>query len=78
MELFISKSERIQPSNPLNTTLNITNIIRYKQTADRINNIICNMLPVNEDKFIISTAIDFINGEQYNPNDSQKLFKKKN
>ena len=57
--------------------LNIINIVRYKQTTNRINNIICNMLPVNEDKFIISTAIDFINGERYNPNDSQKLFKKK-
>src|SRR5207237_3836115 len=35
------------------------------------------MLPVNEDKFLISTATDFIDGQQYNPDDSQKLFKRK-
>jgi ATP-dependent exoDNAse (exonuclease V) alpha subunit len=35
------------------------------------------MLPVNENKFLISTAIDFINMQQYDPDDSQKLFKKK-
>ena len=35
------------------------------------------MLPVNENKFLISTAIDFINNEQYNPNESEKLFKGK-
>ncbi len=35
------------------------------------------MLPVTENKFLISSAIDFINNQQYNPDDSQKLFKKK-
>ncbi|RIA94262.1 hypothetical protein C1645_818248 [Glomus cerebriforme] len=34
------------------------------------------MLPVTENKFLISSAIDFINNQQYSPNDSQKLFKK--
>ena len=36
------------------------------------------MLPVNDDKFLISSAIDFINGKQFNPDESQKLFKKTN
>ena len=62
---------------PLNIALNITNIVGFKKTADRINNIICNMLPVNEDKYLISMAIDFIDGQQYNPDESQKLFKNK-
>ena len=35
------------------------------------------MLPVNEDKYLISMAIDFIDGQQYNPDESQKLFKNK-
>ena len=35
------------------------------------------MLPVNDDKFLISSAIDFVNGEQLNSDESQKLFKKK-
>ena len=35
------------------------------------------MLPVNENKFLISSAIDFINNQKYNPDDSQKLFKNK-
>jgi ATP-dependent exoDNAse (exonuclease V) alpha subunit len=38
---------------------------------------ICNMLPVNENKFLISTAVDFIDKQQYDPDISQKLFKKK-
>jgi len=59
----------------LDTFLNLTNIVGYKQTADRINRTICNLLPVNEDKFFLSDAIDYINGQRYDPDDSQKLFK---
>jgi hypothetical protein len=51
--------------------------VEYKEVANHINNVICNMLPVNENKFLISTAVDLINGEQYSPNESQKLFKGK-
>jgi ATP-dependent exoDNAse (exonuclease V) alpha subunit len=35
------------------------------------------MLPVTESKFLISLATDFINNQQSNPDDYQKLFKKK-
>src|ERR1044071_1428172 len=77
MELFISKARTFNHQIPLNIALNITNIIGFKKTADRINNIICNMLLVNEDKYLISMAIDFINGQQYNSNELQKLFKNK-
>jgi ATP-dependent exoDNAse (exonuclease V) alpha subunit len=35
------------------------------------------MLPINQDKFLISPAIDLINGEQYNSNELEKLFKGK-
>ena len=62
---------------PLNAILNTTNIVGYKKTANKSNNMICNMLPVNENKFLINTAIDYINNEQHNPNESEKLFKGK-
>src|ERR1043165_7681876 len=58
---------------PLNAILNTTNIVGYKKTANKINNMICNMLPVNENKFLINTAIDYINNEQHNPNESLEL-----
>ena len=75
--LLYQKTRMLDTQKPLDTMLNITNIVGYKQTADQINRTICNMLPVNENKFLFSSAIDFINGHQYDPNDSQKLFKRK-
>ena len=75
--LLYEKAGNFNHQQTLDIALNLTNIVGYKQTADRINRVICNMLPVNEDKFLISTATDFINGQQHNPDDSQKLFKRK-
>jgi PIF1-like helicase/Helitron helicase-like domain at N-terminus len=75
--ILYEKARAFNHQRPLNTTLNVTNIVGYKQSADRINNMICNMLPVNENKFLISTAVDFIDKQQYDPDISQKLFKKK-
>lgn len=75
--LLYQKAGQFDHQKPIDTALNITNIVGYKQTASQINNIICNMLPVTENKFLISLAIDFIDNQQYNPDDSQRLFKKK-
>ena len=61
---------------PLHAMLNITNIVGYKQTAHRINRTVCNLLPVNEDKFLLAPAIDYVGGQRYDPDD-QKLFKQK-
>ena len=47
----------------LNTLLNTTHIVGFKENAELINRTICNSLPVQEDKFLISQAIDFINIE---------------
>src|SRR5947208_15897462 len=71
------KANIFNHQKPINTILNTTNIVGYKKTADQINNIICNTIPVTENKFLISSAIDFINNQQYDPKDSKKLFKKK-
>jgi len=75
--LLYQKADIFDHQKPINTALNITNIVGYKKTANQINNIICNMLPVTENKFLISSAIDFIDNQQCNPDDSQKLFKKR-
>ena len=75
--LLYQKAEQFDYQKPINTVLNTTNIVGYKQTANQINNVMCNMLPVTENKFLISLAIDFIDNQQYNPDDSQRLFKKK-
>ncbi|GES75098.1 Pif1-like helicase domain-containing protein [Rhizophagus clarus] len=76
-DFLYQKAAIFNQQQPLHIALNTTNIVGYKEAANRINNTICNMLPVNENKFLISEAVDIINGEQYNPNESQKLFKKK-
>ncbi|GBB87368.1 hypothetical protein RclHR1_13810001 [Rhizophagus clarus] len=76
-DFLYQKAAIFNQQQPLHIALNTTNIVGYKEAANRINNTICNMLPVNENKFLISEAVDIINGEQYNPNESQKLFKSK-
>ena len=63
--LLYQKASIFDHQKPIDTALNITNIVGYKQTANQINNVICNMLPVNENKFLISLAIDFINRSKY-------------
>lgn len=75
--LLYQKASNFNHQQSLNILLNITHIVGYKKTADQINRVICNMLPVSEDKFLINSAIDFIDGQQCNPDDNQKLFKKK-
>ena len=75
--LLYQKASIFDHQKPIDTALNITNIVGYKQTANQINNVICNMLPVNENKFLISLAIDFINNQQHDLNETQKLFKNK-
>lgn len=71
------KARTFDAQKPLDIMLTLTNIVGHKQTANRINRMICNMLPINGDKFLFSSATDFIDGHQYNPDDSQRLFKQK-
>ena len=71
------KHETFDPNKPIDILLNTTNIVGYRETADRINRLICNTLPVAEEKFMISNAIDTVNGEQWNTNLTEKTFKSK-
>ncbi len=60
------KHEQFDPNKPIDLLLNITNIIRYHKIADKINCLICNILPTVQGKFMISHVINIINGEQWN------------
>jgi len=62
---------------PLDTLLNTTHIVGFKENAQLINRMICNSLPVPENKFLISQAIDFVNSEQWDPSLSNRMFKQK-
>ncbi len=71
------KHESFDPNKPIDLLLNTTNIVGYRETADRINRLVCNVLPTTHDKFMISHAIDTINGEQWNTSLTEKIFKSK-
>ncbi len=71
------KHESFDPNKPIELLLNTTNIVGYRETADKINRLVCNTLPTTQDKFMISCAIDTINGEQWNTNLTEKTFKSK-
>src|SRR3954470_9964487 len=61
----------------INTLLNITHIVGFRENAQQINRMICNLLPVPENKFLISQAKDFVNSEQWDPSSSNNMFKPK-
>jgi hypothetical protein len=65
------------PNKPLDILLNTTNIVGYHETANKINRLICNTLPTSQGKFVISNAIDTINGEKLNSEVTEKSFKEK-
>jgi ATP-dependent DNA helicase PIF1 len=62
---------------PIDTLLNTTHIVGFKETAQQINRMICNMLPVPENKYLISQALDFVDSVQWNPSVSEPTFKSK-
>ena len=57
------KHESFNLNRPVNLLLNTTNIVGYRETADKINRLVCNTLPITQEKFMISHAIDTVNGE---------------
>lgn len=61
----------------IDTLLNTTHIVGFRETAHQINRMICNMLPVPNNKFLISRSIDFVNSAQWDPASSEQMFKSK-
>ena len=57
--------------------LNTTHIVGYKETAEQINIQICNTLPIQNEKYLISYAKDIINGKEYECGDAEYLMKHK-
>src|SRR6185436_18117551 len=58
-------------------SFNTTSIVGYKQSAEHINISLCNLLEVaHEDNILLSKAIDKLNGENWNTEHSQHMFKK--
>ena len=59
------------------TLLNTTNIVGFRETAQQVNRMICNMLPVSNEKFLISQSTDIIDSAQWDPSSSEHIFKTK-
>ena len=57
--------------------LTSTHIVGHRHTADQINQSICNILPVNSNKWLIAEAIDFQEGTRIETQFSQREFKSK-
>ena len=57
--------------------LNTTHIVGFKQTAQQINTIVCNILPIFENRFLILQVTDFINSQQWNIQETNKMLKPK-
>ena len=76
-EKLQEKHQQFNSNRPIDLLLNTTNIVGYRETADKINRLVCNALPTVQEKFMLSNAIDTVNGEQWNANMSEKSFKSK-
>ena len=45
----------------VDTLLNTTHIVGFRENAQQINRMVCNALPVPNNKFLISNSVDFVN-----------------
>jgi hypothetical protein len=63
-----------QSSDSLLTT---THIVGYRESSNQINNTICNLLPVNDNKYMVIESIDFLEGNRVSSELIQTQFKTK-
>src|SRR5687767_2723639 len=63
---------------PVDALLNTTYIVGFRKNGQQINRMICNHLPVSENRFLISQAVDFMNFLQQDPSFSDHIFQAKN
>ncbi|RHZ77740.1 hypothetical protein Glove_173g25 [Diversispora epigaea] len=52
-------------------------VVGFRESAQQINRMICNMLPVSDNKFLISEATDTVNSEFWNASSTERMFKSK-
>jgi len=69
------KHSEYNSEKPIEKILNTANIVSFKNTAEKINNLICEMLPTEVNKFLISESMDYINNEKWDSKLAQKSFK---
>ena len=69
------KHSEYNSEKPIEKILNTANIVSFKNTAEKINNLICKLLPTEENKFLISESMDYINNEKWDSKLAQKSFK---
>ncbi|CAI2189296.1 18948_t:CDS:2, partial [Funneliformis geosporum] len=53
------------PNDEIDTLLNTTNIVSFKENAQQINQMICNILPIPEGKFFKLQAVDSVNSTSW-------------
>jgi len=63
--------------SPIHNLLNTTHIVGFRENAQQINRMVCNTLPVPNDQFLISKAIDVVDSVQWDTSFSDQLFKSK-
>ena len=74
---LIERATNYNNNQTLDLLLTTTHIVGYCETSKQINNAICNILPVNDDKYMIAEAIDFLEGKQIASELVQTEFKSK-
>jgi ATP-dependent exoDNAse (exonuclease V) alpha subunit len=74
---LLQKAAIYQTDMSLDNILTITHVVGHRRTADMINRVICNVLPIENECFLISEAIDFQNGVQASSKTLQAEFKTK-
>jgi len=73
------EEKHLQYASTINSTdlFNTTSIVGYKQSAERINISLCNLLETaNENDILLNKAVDKVNGENWDTEYSQRMFKK--
>ncbi|CAI2197584.1 19874_t:CDS:1, partial [Funneliformis geosporum] len=60
-QMLSQKHSEFLSYSAINTLLNTTNIVGFRENAQQINRMICNILPISEGKFFISQAVDSVN-----------------
>ena len=74
---LVNKCNSYKPQYSLHKLITTTHIVPHKETANQINRIINNALPVENEKYMISKAIDYINDIEQPINLTQPDFKLK-
>ena len=73
----MEKSENYNHNQSPDSLLTTTHIVGYCETSRQINDTICNLLPINNNKYLLAEAVDFLEGKRVSPDLTQTDFKLK-